>query len=204
MENKVFFKIADHVLEVNFPADFILLDYLPNFNLFIMNDEEIRIAQEPKLKVSISLSRVQHFDEKLKVHTESSEIWGEGFKFEEGISCFITSWTDLVENTKFAVVSSKDFTESTVYLGEGNDNKFQMISWALMVVFGQAVLPYNTLMIHASAVEKDGKEAYAFLGKSGTGKSTHSQLWLKYLNNFTLLNDDNPAIRVFEDNKVFI
>ena len=38
-----------------------------------------------------------------------------------------------------------------------------------------------------------------FLGKSGTGKSTHSSLWLKYLEGSELLNDDNPILRVGED-----
>ena len=44
---------------------------------------------------------------------------------------------------------------------------------------------------------KNGK-AYCFLGKSGTGKSTHSGLWLEHIADTDLLNDDNPAIRVME------
>ena len=40
---------------------------------------------------------------------------------------------------------------------------------------------------------------YAFLGKSGTGKSTHSQLWLRYLEGYELLNDDHPIIRLVND-----
>ena len=35
-----------------------------------------------------------------------------------------------------------------------------------------------------------------FLGRSGTGKSTHSSLWLKNIAGTWLLNDDNPVIRV--------
>lgn len=38
-----------------------------------------------------------------------------------------------------------------------------------------------------------------FLGKSGTGKSTHSQSWLRNFKDTELLNDDNPAIRIFGD-----
>ena len=37
-----------------------------------------------------------------------------------------------------------------------------------------------------------------FLGKSGTGKSTHSSLWLKHIEGTELLNDDNPVIRVID------
>ena len=42
-------------------------------------------------------------------------------------------------------------------------------SWLLMVAFRQTMLKYNTVLFHASVIEKDGK-GYAFLGKSGTGK----------------------------------
>lgn len=41
-----------------------------------------------------------------------------------------------------------------------------------------------------------------FLGKSGTGKSTHSRLWLQHIREVELLNDDNPVIRVI-DGKVW-
>ncbi|RZF61691.1 hypothetical protein [Sphingobacterium corticibacterium] len=64
----------------------------------------------------------------------------------------------------------------------------------LMVTYGQAVLSFSTILLHASVIEQDG-QGYAFLGKSGTGKSTHSRLWLLHIPNAALLNDDNPAIR---------
>ena len=39
-----------------------------------------------------------------------------------------------------------------------------------------------------------------FQGKSGTGKSTHSGLWLKHIPGCELLNDDNPIVH-FNRNK---
>jgi hypothetical protein len=47
---------------------------------------------------------------------------------------------------------------------------------------------------------KDGK-GYLFLGKSGTGKSTHSQLWINNIEGCELLNDDNPVLRFDENGK---
>ena len=38
-----------------------------------------------------------------------------------------------------------------------------------------------------------------FLGKSGTGKSTHARLWLENIPDTELMNDDNPAVRVKPD-----
>jgi hypothetical protein len=57
-------------------------------------------------------------------------------------------------------------------------------------------------MVHASVIKYKGY-GYVFLGKSGTGKSTHSGLWLKHIEGAELLNDDNPVIRVADGN-VFV
>ena len=45
--------------------------------------------------------------------------------------------------------------------------------------------------------------AYPFIAKSGTGKSTHSNLWLKHIQGTELMNDDNPIIRII-DGKPFL
>ncbi len=60
---------------------------------------------------------------------------------------------------------------------------------------------HQTIKIHASVIEKGGK-ALVFMGKSGTGKSTHSRNWLKFVPDCQLLNDDEPIIRVLNDGSV--
>ena len=52
-------------------------------------------------------------------------------------------------------------------------------------------------MLHASCVEYEGK-AYLFSARSGTGKSTHTHLWLKYMPGSRIINDDKPAIRCID------
>lgn len=68
---------------------------------------------------------------------------------------------------------------------------------ALMLVFAFAASHYNTLLVHASCVSHNGF-AYPFIAKSGTGKSTHSDLWMKYIPDTELINDDNPIIRIID------
>lgn len=65
----------------------------------------------------------------------------------------------------------------------------------LRMVYSLAVVRKDGVSIHASAVFLDGY-AYLFLGKSGTGKSTHAALWMRHFGGCGLLNDDNPVIRV--------
>ncbi len=51
----------------------------------------------------------------------------------------------------------------------------------------------NRLLLHCSVLEYDGN-AYAFLGRSGTGKSTHTRLWLKHLQPTKVVNGDKPIL----------
>lgn len=56
----------------------------------------------------------------------------------------------------------------------------------------------NRMLLHAAVLEIDGN-AYAFLGKSGTGKSTHTGLWMKYLPNVRIVNGDKPILQWTQD-----
>ena len=74
---------------------------------------------------------------------------------------------------------------------------------ALMLMYAFRSAGHGTLEMHASVVENDGK-GYLFLGQSGTGKSTHSQLWLDNIPGTRLLNDDNPIVRVHADGSAWV
>lgn len=60
-------------------------------------------------------------------------------------------------------------------------------------MFYYGLLKFGGFMLHSSTIAKDGK-AYIFTANSGTGKSTHTALWQKYLADVTIINDDKPAI----------
>lgn len=66
---------------------------------------------------------------------------------------------------------------------------------ALMVLYALATANQGTVLFHASAVNYEGR-GYMFLGKSGTGKSTHAGLWVKHIEGAVLMNDDNPVVRI--------
>ena len=77
--------------------------------------------------------------------------------------------------------------------------------WEYMLTgsaFYAALLKFNGMLLHSSCVVVDGV-AYAFSADSGTGKSTHTNLWLKYFGDRAyILNDDKPAIRKI-DGKIY-
>ncbi len=72
---------------------------------------------------------------------------------------------------------------------------------ALMLMFTLSTADKMTLEMHASVTVDEGT-GYLFLGKSGTGKSTHSRLWMDNIPGTSLLNDDNPVVRVMPDGSV--
>ena len=63
--------------------------------------------------------------------------------------------------------------------------------------FYEQLALFDGLMLHSSCIEYKGK-AYLFSAPSGTGKSTHTHLWLKYLEGCRIINDDKPAIRIID------
>lgn len=65
-------------------------------------------------------------------------------------------------------------------------------------LFNRELMNYNGIMLHSSCVEKDGY-AYLFSADCGTGKSTHTHLWLKNLSGTRIINDDKPALRLEDD-----
>lgn len=72
------------------------------------------------------------------------------------------------------------------------------IDTALMIMYALSTACYNTLLFHASVIKRNDL-GYLFLGKSGTGKSTHSRLWINNIPGSRLLNDDNPVVRIGKD-----
>lgn len=74
------------------------------------------------------------------------------------------------------------------------------VNTSLMIMFTFVGAMKGSLLLHSSVIRREG-EANLFFGVSGTGKSTHSRLWLTYVEDADLMNDDNPVIR-FEGDRL--
>ncbi len=90
------------------------------------------------------------------------------------------------------LICSKNYCEGRLIMTNGISE--MMLDSALMIQFTLATAGKGTLLFHAAVVSCEGK-GYLFLGPSGTGKSTHAQLWLKHFEGTELVNDDNPVVR---------
>ncbi len=102
-----------------------------------------------------------------------------------------------------AFTATKGFSACRATLFGNDDNKRFGLNNALMIAFAFAGANCNIVLMHAS-VTISGEKGFLFLGKSGTGKSTHSSLWLRHIPDCELLNDDNPALRLQADGSVTV
>ena len=90
-----------------------------------------------------------------------------------------------------------DFREGQLYTDGSPADRAFAVNNALMLLFAFAAPPHAALEMHASVVTR-GVRGFLFLGKSGTGKSTHTRLWLENISGTELLNDDNPVLRIVD------
>lgn len=100
-------------------------------------------------------------------------------------------------------VSSADFRNCHVKLSGSLTNQRFGLDNSIMIAFAFATATQGTLLMHSSVAVKDNR-GYLFQGKSGTGKSTHCELWLKHIEGTERINDDNPVVRIMPDGKAWV
>lgn len=70
---------------------------------------------------------------------------------------------------------------------------------AIQRAFAEFLFDRDILLSHGSTLAVDGR-AYLFAARSGTGKSTHTRLWMEnFEGRAQMVNDDKPFLRIAED-----
>ena len=134
----------------------------------------------------------------LTVEIGTGPEYTEVYRWEEPYMTYIVyghtaSGNDIFKfgNSLF-LICSKDYRDGRIIM---RDCKLKKVFYeALRMMYDLATAGKDTLCIHAAVVSCGGK-GYLFLGPSGTGKSTHAQLWIKHIGGTELVNDDNPVVR---------
>lgn len=100
------------------------------------------------------------------------------------------------------LITDKHFTNCRCALNGNYNMRAFGLNNALMLTYAFAASYKSALLLHASLVRQEGF-GYAFIAKSGTGKSTQVSMWLRHLPGCDLMNDDNPVVR-FVDGEALI
>ncbi|WP_295073419.1 hypothetical protein [uncultured Fibrobacter sp.] len=193
--NKKFFKVADHVFCVEACDE--LLSQMSNYEPFIVDACE-SLCENLVFSLAVQGAAAPEYAEETRQEEEGQTIVCGRTK--DGLPVF-DFW--LLDKSTGVLVCEKDFKHAVLFLGEKCDGaaitgmRQFALNNAIMVLYALATAGLDTALFHAACVSYKGL-GYLFLGKSGTGKSTHARLWLKYIEGTELFNDDNPVVRLFE------
>lgn len=189
------YSVAGHVFVVSLPDGFSKEDCLRPYEPFIDAS-----SSEPLFSLTVELTGDLHAvspgDVVDCMNEEPPYFWIFGHERGTSYNFGFSNW----KNRPDCILKpSEDFRTNVLFVEESGADKFLefSISNAMMLLYTFCTAPYDTLMVHASVIAHDGG-AYMFLGKSGTGKSTHSRLWLGNVQDTELINDDNPVVRVID------
>jgi len=185
-----YYKVGGHSFSVE--ADEQVLSEMKEY-------EPFRIAEPPESLFTVTIHVADHLDISYaetvrRAPTESlTAINGED---SEGHDIYEYLWCD---RHIFWFVCDKQYRHGELTITGLHVR--MTLDIALTHIFRYATLKLQTTVIHASAVSYHDK-AYLFLGISGTGKSTHSRLWLEHIEGTELINDDKPILRIMDDGEV--
>ena len=188
---EIYYKVAEHVFALEMGGNENVMLNLRQYDPFVTDPTEnvlfrIQICSEPLETIGFELE--------WKQEDEGQHILA-GHLGEKPCYQFF-----LHNRLMSVMVCSTDYKRAEVFAERNNPFG---INNALMVMYALATSDKHTALFHSSVVSYKGR-AYMFLGKSGTGKSTHSSLWLKYIEGTELVNDDNPVVRYLDDGSIYV
>lgn len=193
---KKFYEVAGHTFSFELPDTSPLGDHLGQYSPFLSE-----AVDEPLFELSL-VDDIAVPEDLTTVYDQAPEPGESEIKmssFSEG--WYVTMALYSGESVCCRMVCDKDFRKARTAVRGSLQTKLFGVNNSLMLLFALSTATQDTLEMHASMVSWGGR-AYLFLGKSGTGKSTHSHLWLENIPGTELMNDDNPIIRVSSDGTV--
>lgn len=193
---EVYFRVAEQYFRIFFADRANATSLLCGYGPFYVEKEEAEgehltfdmIVEKDLVDIAPEGEKVGDFD----VVGSMYHVW----KLSSGGYKIIIDFFNHKASAAFRTTADFSFTELSV-MGDFTSEQFGLNN-AIMVIFAFSCASKDILLMHSSVVVNK-KKGYMFLGQSGTGKSTHSDLWCKYIDGSEILNDDNPVIRIKDE-----
>jgi len=192
------YRVGGHFLQVCFVDDANDETLIPSFAPFVLDeapaDEEplFIVTVDDSFRFDIHGDEIGQFDVGGTNHGVYVMPDG-GYQFEV---------SDSGSQLCSMMQANADFSRATVALRADSWRQRNFgLNNALMMAYAFSSATKGTLLVHASVIRKDGK-GYLMTAPSGTGKSTHTHLWFKNIPGCDLMNDDNPVVRVVNDEAI--
>ena len=191
MPDSISFLIAGHKFRVVGDGETALLRTMPGFPVFVAEYDE----PEWQVVFGKQLSKPEHWTVLYDFVFEADIMKCVFAKTDEAYYFSMDPYDKSTPALLMRYESGSNVVEATV--GADRD----MLRFALWIALSLLSLSSKMALIHSSTIVHQGR-AVMFLGESGTGKSTHTRLWLKSIPDAHLLNDDSPVLAVENDEVV--
>ncbi len=183
MADAITYSIAGHLLQVVGDGECALLRQMPGFPVFVTD------AADPEWHVVFGHDIPQPKD------------WTILYQFQPAVGALASTLARVGETFYFYMTPSHPqgfpllmrYQLGSAVVEATACNDPVVLRFALWTALGMLSSASKMVLIHASCVVHQGK-AVLCLGESGTGKSTHTRLWLKHIPDCFLLNDDSPVL----------
>ena len=190
MESKHFFCFGGHNVSITFAdSDVNSISLLPSFTPFRLDDEPSELLFSLYVDDTIRPEKDKKLVRKFDTGNGDTLV----YQLPDGGYQYIIR--DIGGGDCCLLICNRNFSQCRCALNGNWVMRSFGLNDALMLVYAFAGSFFDTLLIHASCILHKGR-AYPFIAQSGTGKSTHSSLWMKHIEDAQLMNDDNPIIRV--------
>jgi hypothetical protein len=176
--------IANHRVRIVGDDEVAMLRTMPGFPVFEVSPDE-----EPEWTVE--------FGHKLVKPESWTELYSFVSEVDNSVSVFARA-----EGTYYFMMTTPE-SDSPLLMRYCGGNMVEatvgidpmLLRFALWMALSLMSASSKMVLIHSSVIVHQNK-AVLFLGESGTGKSTHTRLWLKHIPDAHLLNDDSPVLAV--------
>lgn len=189
------YKVALHLLEVELPESLPASSVIPSFSPFVCEEEG-----DVLFHMSVSFGTAPDVSGMMEVGQFDCGGANHGvYRGEDGSYAFEISLPDCDGGALSCCMrANADFSRCEAVLTGQHPRQHQFgLNNALMMAYAFAAAEQDTLLVHASVIRNAGY-GYLFTAPSGTGKSTHTHLWYKYIPGSDLMNDDNPVVRIVD------
>jgi len=184
------FKVAEHFFSLQLPD--IFWNDLENYKPFETSESASNIL------FSLQYAETLNIEDKQLIFVDSSDEDMPRIEVYKTVDSWYFEMSERRDTAVCVKISvNLDFTKGVFSISNDNRHARFAIDNAAMLLYAFSSADKYTIEMHASVIKKDGY-GYMFLGKSGTGKSTHSRLWMEHIEGATLLNDDNPIVRIID------
>ncbi|MBQ7192484.1 MAG: hypothetical protein IJS00_06415 [Paludibacteraceae bacterium] len=194
MAERRYYRVAEHVFAIQLPEGCDLP--LGNYEPFLIPEQEA-LTLDCRFCLQLTDDKIEDMPHH-NLFTDATETDMPRIEVNKTDNGWLIAVSMYKETpTVFYLFISADYSDVRMHVLQQNKMSFA-INNAAMLTYAFSTVQYHTLEMHAAVVVKDDR-GYLFLGKSGTGKSTHARQWLKAFSDAWLLNDDNPILRLQEE-----